>query len=112
MPTGIGVRDIRSKPTSPGSTARQNESWEWILVDPMTSETISKIAEWQEDGSPKLDRRGQQLFTVNDHWFVLKVKFVWRDAPESVKAKAPELPAYMRGRSAAPPRTTTPSFDN
>ncbi|MCP4260045.1 MAG: pilus assembly protein PilM [Planctomycetes bacterium] len=105
IPAGIGVRDIRSKPTPPGSM--QNESWEWILVDPMTSETISKIAEWQEDGKALLDRRGQQVSTVNDHWFVLKVKFIWRDAPESVKAKAPELPAYMRGstmgRSAPPP---------
>jgi type IV pilus assembly protein PilM len=107
IPAGIGVRDIRSKPTPPGTT--QTESWEWILVDPMTSETISKIAEWQDDGKPQLDRRGQPVFTVNDYWFILKVKFVWRDAPESVKAKEPELPIYMRGmgsRAAPPPSTT------
>ena len=107
IPAGIGETDIRLKPTPPGST--QNESWEWILVDPMTEETISKVAEWKEDGKPQLDNRGQQIFTVNDHWFVLNVKFVWRDAPENVKAKAPELPAYMRGmgsRSTAPPPTS------
>ena len=107
IPAGIGVRDISSKPTPPGST--QTESWEWILVDPMTNETITKIAEWQDNGREKLDNRGQQVYTVNDHWFVLKVKFVWRDAPESVKAKAPELPVYMRGsmmgRPAPPPTT-------
>ena len=77
----------------------------------MTEETISRVAEWEENGRPKLDSRGTQVVTVNDHWFVLKVKFVWRDAPESVKAKAPELPPYMRGANmggrAAPTTTTT-----
>jgi hypothetical protein len=111
IPAGIGQTDIRSKPTPPGST--QTESWEWILVDPMTSETISKVAEWQDNGREKLDRMGKQLYTVNDHWFILNVKFVWRDAPESVKAKAPELPIYMRGgmmgRSATQPATTSPT---
>jgi hypothetical protein len=111
MPAGIGVTDIRYKPVPPGSN-KQGESYEWILVDPMTSETISRVAEWEENGRPKLDNRGTQVVTVNDHWFVLNVKFVWRDAPESVKAKAPELPAYMRGATmgrSAPPATTAPT---
>ncbi len=108
IPAGIGERDIRTKPIPPGSS--QSESWEWILVDPMTGETISKVAEWEENGRPKLDNRGQQVNTVNDHWFVLKVKFVWTEAPESVKAKTPQLPTmYMRGsmmgRTAAPATT-------
>ena len=109
MPVGIGVTDIRYRPVPAGST--QEDGSEWILVDPMTKETISKVAEWEENGSKKLDRRGQQVFTVNDHWFVLNVKFLWRDAPESVKEKAPELPAYMRGmggRTPPPATTTTP----
>ncbi len=109
IPAGIGETDIRSKPIPPGPT--QDESWEWILVDPMTKETISKIAEWENDGRPRLDRMGKQVYTINDHWFVLNVKFVWRDAPESVKAKAPELPIYMRGgmmgRPAPAPAPTT-----
>jgi len=105
MPVGIGVTDIRYRPMPAGST--QEEGAEWILVDPMTKETISKVAEWEENGSKKLDNRGQQVFTVNDHWFVLNLKFVWRDAPETVKAKAPELPAYMRNMARpAPPATT------
>ena len=96
MPVGIGIRDVRYKPTPPGST--QEESAEWVLIDPMTKETISKIAEWDENGRPKLDHRGMPVHTVNDHWFVLNVKFVWRNAPESVRVKAPEIPAYMMGR--------------
>jgi type IV pilus assembly protein PilM len=108
IPAGIGQRDVRMKPTPPGST-KQNESWEWILVDPMTNETISKVAEWKEDGNPQLDRLGQQAYTINDHWFVLKVKFKWRDAPESVKAKAPELPPHLRGMGGRSPMPTTPT---
>ncbi len=96
IPAGIGIMDVRYKPTPAGS--RQEESAEWVLIDPMTRETISRIAEWEEDGRAKL-YGGQQVYTVNDHWFVLKVKFVWRDAPESVKVKAPELPAFMLQRA-------------
>jgi type IV pilus assembly protein PilM len=97
MPAGIGITDVRYKP-APGGAVQEEEA-EWILVDPMTKELISKIAEWDENGRPKLDRRGMPVHTVNDHWFVLNVKFVWVDAPESVKAKAPELPSYMMGRT-------------
>jgi hypothetical protein len=105
MPAGIGIRDFRYKPTPGGS--RQKESVEWVLIDPMTREIISKVAEWDENGRAKLDRMGTQVFTFNDHWFVLNVKFEWRDAPESVRAKAPELPPYMRGRT-IPGTTASP----
>jgi hypothetical protein len=111
IPAGIGVTDIREKPVPAGST--QADTWEYILVDPMTSETISKVPEWRNDGNPQLDHLGKQVYTVNDHWFVLNVKFVWRDAPESVKAKAPQLPAYMQGgmmgRTSYPQTTTPPA---
>ena len=102
MPVGIGVTDTRYRPVPAGSSPEDGA--EWILVDPMTKETISKVAEWEENGSKKLDHRGVQVFTVNDHWFVLNVKFLWRDAPESVKEKAPELPAYMRGMGGRTPQ--------
>ncbi len=98
MPAGIGIRDVRYKPAPAGST--QEETAEWILIDPMTKELISKIAEWDENGRPKLDRRGMPIHTVNDHWFVLNVKFVWVNAPEAVKAVAPTFPGMpgMMGR--------------
>jgi len=103
MPAGIGIRDVRYKPT-PGGTVQQ-DSAEWVLIDPMTRELISKIPEWDANGRPKLDSKGLPVQTVNDRWFVLNVKFVWRDAPESVKAKAPQLPAYMLGRTSPIPVT-------
>ncbi len=97
MPAGIGIRDVRYKPTPAGS--RQEDSAEWVLIDPMTKELISKIAEWEDNGQAKL-YRGKQVYTVNDHWFVLNVKFVWVDAPEAVKAVAPTFPGMpgMMGR--------------
>jgi len=97
MPAGIGIMDVRYKPAPPGST--QQEEAEWVLIDPMTKEIISKIAEWDEDGRPKL-YGGQPLYTVNDRWFVLNVKFLWVDAPEAVKAVAPTFPGMpgMLGR--------------
>jgi hypothetical protein len=115
MPVGIGIQDVRYKPT-PGGLG-QEETAEWILIDPMTREIINKIPEWEANGRAKLDpRRGTQIYTVNDHWFVLNVKFLWREAPESVKKKAPELPAYMRGRmgmvSPAAPQSTPAGGNN
>ncbi|MFZ2149079.1 MAG: type IV pilus assembly protein PilM [Sedimentisphaerales bacterium] len=105
MPAGIGIMDVRYKPTPGGAGGTvQQDNAEWVLIDPMTREIISKIPEWDENGRPKLDK-GLPVQAVNDHWFVLNVKFVWRDAPESVKAKAPELPPYMRGRASPSPVT-------
>ncbi len=75
----------------------------------MTNETISKVAVLEEDGKQKL-YQGKEVYEVNDHWFVLNVKFIWRDVPESVKEAAqPQLPGQMMGQpypgagSAAPP---------
>ena len=106
MPSGIGVEDFReTKLIQPG----QSESIEWILIDPMTKETISKVAVLDEDGKPVL-YRGREVYEVNDHWFVLNVKFIWRDVPESIKEAAqPQLPGQMMGQTypgaglAAPP---------
>jgi len=47
----------------------------------MTKETISKVAALRADGKLMLDRNGKPIYEVNDHWFILNVKFVWRDAP-------------------------------
>jgi len=52
-----------------------------VLIDPMTKEIISKVAEMDEDGKPKLDSRGKPIYTVNDSWFILNLKFSWKDAP-------------------------------
>ena len=76
MPAGIGLRA--------GKSGRQ-QSGEEVLIDPMTKEIISKVAELDEYGKKKIDRRGEVVYKVNDHWFVLNAKFVWIDAPKEVE---------------------------
>jgi len=91
MPSGIGVEDFReTKAIQPG----QSEGIEWILIDPMTNETTSKVAVLEEDGKQVL-YRGKELYEVNDHWFVLNVKFIWRDRPDALyEAAQPQLPQF------------------
>jgi hypothetical protein len=52
----------------------------------MTKEIISRVAELDEYGGEEIDRSGNVVYKVNDHWFRLDVKFVWRDAPKPEKA--------------------------
>jgi len=52
------------------------------LIDPMTGEVISKVAELDNYGNKKIDRLGKVVYQVNDHWFKLDFKLVWKDAPE------------------------------
>ncbi len=83
IPRGIGVQEIRYKTPTPAPDDRG----EYFLVDPMTKEIINKIPELDEKGKPVI-YQGKEVSIVNDHWFVLNLKFVWRDAPE-----APEKPS-------------------
>lgn len=69
---------------------------EKVLVDPMTGEEISKTFDiyTQEDISrnPNLTERdlgrvkytqfNEPQYIVRDHWFRVKAKFVWKDAPQ------------------------------
>jgi type IV pilus assembly protein PilM len=95
-PEGVGVwQEQTPKITTTGP--RSSATIEWALVDPMTNEVISKVAEMDETGKQKLDR-GKLVFKVNDHWFLLNAKFVWKDAPEP-----PALPSmYPFGMPSAP----------
>ena len=86
MPAGIGLASARTRQTYGGAEKRgRAESGEQVLIDPMTKEIISKIAELDEGGKPKIDpRTGKVVYKDNDHWFVLNVKFIWKDAPKGI----------------------------
>ena len=94
MPEGIGIWeeliDETAQTGTPGTRSNPSAS-KWILIDPMTRETISKEPVLNEEGKQVL-YRGQPVFKVNDHWFVLNLKFLWKDAPEA--PKQPVNPMY------------------
>jgi len=83
MPAGIGLEDVRFEKVKAEKDERK-VSGERILIDPMTKEIISKVAELDEYGREKIDRSGNVVYKVNDHWFALNVKFVWKDAPKGI----------------------------
>ena len=74
VPQGVGIVDY-------GSAKGSYSSSEQVFIDPMTKETISKVAALRADGKPMLDRNGKPIYEVNDHWFTLNAKFIWRGAP-------------------------------
>jgi type IV pilus assembly protein PilM len=82
MPVGIGLEDIKFERAK---KAERGDSDERILIDPMTKEIISKVAELDEKGKKKTDRSGKVVYKGNDHWFKLDVKFIWKDAPKEIK---------------------------
>lgn len=101
---GIGVEEIRfekMRTTSAGMSRSIDDGMVAVrvLIDPMTKEVISKVVELDEDGKEKLDTRGKPIYTVNDSWFILNVKFAWKDAPAPPVVAGPAVPVdYDYGR--------------
>jgi hypothetical protein len=97
LPGGIGVREARYDDAE-GTDLSQRQTGYWVVVDPLTKELMND--------QPVLDSKGRQLNTidgkpvtkVNDHWFLLKVKFIWRDAPEGPEQPAMGPGGFMGGR--------------
>ncbi len=103
MPEGIGVwEERRYKTTAPGLRPDETES---ILVDPMTREVINKVSELDSDGRQRISAQGKPVFKVNDHWFVLNLKLLWRDAPEPPE---PVGGPQLRGMPGGRPRPSKP----
>jgi hypothetical protein len=74
IPKGIGVEQVKATGGA--------EAGDSILIDPMTKEVISKVAELDEYGRKKTDILGNPVYKVHDRWFRLNTKFVWKDAPK------------------------------
>lgn len=99
LPQGIGVYEVKYRDKMIQSHLQ--ETPEEVLVDPLTKETISKISLLDKDGREILVN-GKSAYEVNDHWFVLNMKFVWKDAP-----KPPETASPQGTMVTAPPRPKT-----
>jgi len=91
-PDGVGLSDVRQRTIM--TNAGPQETTEMILIDPLTKEIINKVPVLDENGRERIIG-GQKVYQVNDHWFVINLKLVWKDAPE-----APEKPTRVtrRGR--------------
>ncbi len=83
MPAGTGVPDVipDERTGALGGGGSSVSGGTQILIDPMTSEIISTVPVLDEYGEPKLDRKNTQIQQVNDSWFILNLKFVWKNAP-------------------------------
>ncbi|MHC4193430.1 MAG: hypothetical protein ACYSP9_04555, partial [Planctomycetota bacterium] len=128
MPVGIGVeRDIERVPRKEKASTRtrvQQTSYgrggqgledritvEKVLIDPMTSEEMSKtfdlITQEEVDGDPSKSERdlgkkkytdfGQPKYIVRDHWFRVKAKFLWKGAAKPEAKSGPKAVTYRKG---------------
>ena len=79
---GFGIQEVRDNSSTTGSRQRQNEI---VVKDPMTDEIISTVPVYNTDGVQRLDEMGRPVFQINDHWFVLNLKFSWKNAPAPPK---------------------------
>ncbi len=98
LPGGIGVREWRRD--EPEGTGPVNPSDSYmVVIDPLTKEIMNEQPKLDSKGRPVPPYMGQPVTIVNDHWFLLKLKFVWRDAPEGPEppAMGPMGPGGMRG---------------
>ena len=81
-PVGIGlIEDVELKESE---SYKRRAGSRQVLIDPLTKEVISKVAELDDRGREKFEK-GQVVYKVNDHWFVLSVKLVWADAPKETE---------------------------
>ena len=79
MPADIGLTTTKSKGNR--LKAMRADEGEQVLLDPMTKETISRTAAIDDKGKKKVAiKTGKEMYEVNDHWFKLDVKFIWKDA--------------------------------
>jgi len=124
MPAGIGLeKEIERAPAEEKTTTRIRTPGygfggledrlyvEKVLVDPMTDEEISKTFDLitQEDieadpglseldlGKKRYTDFGQPKYLVRDHWFRLKVKFLWKGAAKPEKKSGPSVITYRKG---------------
>jgi len=103
VPTGVGVLDFRfAKANEPMAMGTGTS----ILLDPMTKEVISKVAVLDQYGQPKLER-GQPAVEINDYWFELNAKFVWKEAP--ILPEPATTTPLLGGLRPQPAPTTTPA---
>ena len=77
---------------------------------------MSKTFDIDEKGRKKYDSFGQPVYIERDKWFRIKVKFLWKNAPQlqgqpQAAAAAPVPAAAPAAPAAAPAKKGRPSED-
>ena len=123
LPGGIGKQEIRyydtgkTTTTPAGFPGRSQQDAYWVIIDPLTKEIMNEQAVQDDKGRPRM-YMNKPVTKVNDHWFLLKLKFVWKDAPEAPKPAVTSpfgAPSPARSSSPAPSsggRNTIPGMDD
>jgi type IV pilus assembly protein PilM len=104
VPMGVGEWQFIPDPVAPGTAlgpaaytmSMAQRSGTWILIDPMTKETISAESVKDQYGNPALDNMGKPKKTVHDYWFKLQFKLKWKDAPKTTIAAGAATGAQRR----------------
>lgn len=94
VPMGVGAWQFIPDPAPPGTAqgaglygmGMAQRNGKWILIDPMTKETISAEPEKDQYGKPAVDNMGKPKKTIHDYWFKLQFKLKWTDAPKTTMA--------------------------
>jgi hypothetical protein len=103
VPAGIGVFttrtiDVKANPAAdrgllvPTLAAGSSKITENILIDPMTREIIDKVTKYNEDGSRAIEQSsGRIISEINDYWFEIKAKILWKDVPPEIAALSQKM---------------------
>ncbi|OXU14353.1 type IV pilus assembly protein PilM [Sedimentisphaera salicampi] len=86
MPVGIGIEKTVERLDPEESKAKAGQEIleeETVLIDPVTGEEMSKVVKTDQSGVIQFDDYGEKEYVIRDHWFKLKFKFLWKDAPEA-----------------------------
>jgi hypothetical protein len=106
VPKGVGDWQFVPDPVAPGTmTAPGNAMYAmsmsartgtWILIDPMTKETIGAETIKDQYGNIAYDATAKPKKLVHDYWFKLQFKLVWKEAPKSAAPAPAAMPAPSR----------------
>lgn len=119
LPGGIGVQEVRYYGDEGTPASRRSDNAYWVILDPLTKEVMNEQILVDEKGRPLQPYMGKPVTKVNDHWFLLKLKFVWRDAPEAPAAAvmspygmpSPVIPSSPAPSSSGGGRNSIPDMD-
>ncbi len=113
LPQGVGAWQFVLDPGVEATAAQEmemmvaNTNGTWILIDPITRETISAEPELDQFGKPLLDPLKKPIKTNRDYWFKLQFKLRWTGAPATPEGVGDKKAGETRNRPKRSANTDT-----